>query len=443
MSTTETTTETSATTEVGSYFISNYPPFSQWKSDFVPTAMDALNADPAATANTPLGLYIHIPFCRKRCKFCYFRVYTNQNAKAIEDYVKALIQELELISQRSAIGTRDLLFVYFGGGTPSYLSSKQLRSLRDRMSEYITWDNAKEVTFECEPGTLSQEKLETLRDIGVTRISLGVENFDDKILEENGRAHLSPEVMRAYDWIREVGFPQVNIDLIAGMVGETDQNWQRCIDKAIEMQPDNITIYQMELPFNTVYSKEMRELGVQSPVADWPTKRRWVSEAMDRLVAAGYHISSGNELVKNPETDHFVYRDNVWRGCDLIATGVSSFGHFQGVHYQNLDRIEDYMETVNRGELPINRALKPTAHQLLIRELVLLMKEGQVSLSRLNSKYNVNVQQEFATAFRNQQAAGYLTVEGDELKLTRKGLLQVDSLLPEYFETQHRAVRYT
>lgn len=438
-----TTTEVSATTEVGSYFISNYPPFSQWQSDFVPAAMDALNSDPLQTANTPLGLYIHIPFCRKRCKFCYFRVYTNQNAKAIEDYVKALIQELELISQRSAIGNRDLLFVYFGGGTPSYLSSKQLRSLRDRMSEYISWDRAKEVTFECEPGTLSMEKLETLRDIGITRISLGVENFDDKILEENGRAHLSPEVMRAYEWIRQVGFPQVNIDLIAGMVGETDENWARCIDRALEMQPDNITIYQMELPFNTVYSKEMREQGAQSPVADWPTKRRWVSEAMDRLMAAGYHISSGNELVKNPTTDQFVYRDNVWRGCDLIATGVSSFGHFQGVHYQNLDRIEDYMETVNRGELPINRALKPTAHQLLIRELVLLMKEGQVELGQLNQKYGVNVQQEFASAFKNQQAAGYLNLDGDTLKLTRRGLLQVDSLLPEYFEPQHRAVRYT
>ena len=438
-----TTTEVSATTEVGSYFISNYPPFSQWQSDFVPAAMEALNADPLQTANTPLGLYIHIPFCRKRCKFCYFRVYTNQNAKAIEDYVKALIQELELISQRSAIGNRDLLFVYFGGGTPSYLSSKQLRSLRDRMSEYISWDRAKEVTFECEPGTLSMEKLETLRDIGITRISLGVENFDDKILEENGRAHLSPEVMRAYEWIRQVGFPQVNIDLIAGMVGETDENWARCIDRALEMQPDNITIYQMELPFNTVYSKEMREQGAQSPVADWPTKRRWVSEAMDRLMAAGYHISSGNELIRNPATDHFVYRDNVWRGCDLIATGVSSFGHFQGVHYQNLDRIEDYMETVNRGELPINRALKPTAHQLLIRELVLLMKEGQVELGRLNQKYGVNVQQEFASAFKNQQAAGYLNLDGDTVKLTRKGLLQVDSLLPEYFEPQHRAVRYT
>ena len=437
------TTETSATTEVGSYFISNYPPFSQWKSDLVPLAIEALDSAPDETAETPLGLYIHIPFCRKRCKFCYFRVYTNQNAKAIEDYVVALIQELELISQRSAIGNRELLFVYFGGGTPSYLSSKQLRSLRDRMSEFITWERAEEVTFECEPGTLSLEKLETLRDIGITRVSLGVENFDDKILEENGRAHLSPEVFKAYDWIRDVGFPQVNIDLIAGMVGETDANWSRCIDRAIEMQPDNITMYQMELPFNTVYSKEMRELGVQSPVADWPTKRRWVSEAMDRLMEAGYHVSSGNEMVKNPAKDQFVYRDNVWRGCDLIATGVSSFGHFQGVHYQNLDQIEDYMETVSRGELPINRALKPTAHQMLIRELVLLMKEGSVSLRRLSEKYEVNVREEFTTALRNQQAAGYLTVEGDEVRLTRKGLLQVDSLLPEYFEPQHRAVRYT
>ena len=445
MSTSETTNPlpTTQSTEVGSYFISNYPPFSLWNSDHVPQVMSAFDAPLKQTANTNLGLYIHIPFCRKRCKFCYFRVYTNQNAKAIEDYVQSLIREIELVSQKAAVHGRDLLFVYFGGGTPSYLSSKQLRSLRERMSEHITWENAEEVTFECEPGTLSLEKLQTLRDIGVTRISLGVENFDDKILEENGRAHLSPEVFRAYDWIQQVGFPQVNIDLIAGMIGETDENWQVCIDKALEMKPDNITIYQMELPFNTVISKEMKELGIESPVADWPTKRRWVSQAMDQLQKAGFHISSGNELIRNPETDHFVYRDNVWRGCDLIATGVSSFGHFQGVHYQNLDKIEDYMETVNRGELPINRALRPTAHQLLIREFVLLMKEGHVETGPLQEKYGVDVLAEFADALRNQQAAGYLTVQGDQVQLTRKGLLQIDSLLPEYFEPEHRAVRYT
>lgn len=438
-----TTADVSTTTEVGSYFISNYPPFSLWKPEHVPELLEAFQKPASETGPTPLGLYIHIPFCRKRCKFCYFRVYTNQNAKAIEDYVQALIREIEVISHEPAVEGRRLEFVYFGGGTPSYLSSKQLRSLRERMSEHVTWDDAKEVTFECEPGTLSLEKVQTLRDIGITRISLGVESFNDRILEENGRAHLSPEVLRAYDWIQEVGFPQVNIDLIAGMVGETDENWHTGIEKAISMKPDNITIYQMELPFNTVYSKEIKEQGLESPVADWPTKRRWVSEAMDRLQEAGYHVSSGNEMVRNPETDHFIYRDNVWRGCDLLATGVSSFGHFQGVHYQNLDRIEDYIETVNRGELPVNRALKPTSHQLLIRELVLLMKEGRISRQWFRDRYGVDILEEFGKAFANQQSAGYLTIEGDQVILTRKGLLQVDSLLPEYFEEEHRAVRYT
>lgn len=438
-----TTTDVTTTTEVGSYFISNYPPFSLWKNEHVPQVFEAFDSPASETRDTTLGLYIHIPFCRKRCKFCYFRVYTNQNAKAIEEYVQALIREIEIVSRSPGVAGRELEFVYFGGGTPSYLSSKQLRSLRERMSEFVTWDKAKEVTFECEPGTLSKDKLKTLRDIGITRISLGVENFDDRILEENGRAHLSPEVFRAYEWIQEIGFPQVNIDLIAGMVGETSENWQTCIDKAIEMAPDNITIYQMELPFNTVYSKEMKEEGVSSPVADWPTKRRWVSEAMDQLIEAGYHISSGNEMIRNPETDHFVYRDNVWRGCDLIATGVSSFGHFQGVHYQNLDRIEDYIETVNAGRLPVNRALRPTEHQLLIREVVLQMKEGHISAETFRQKYNVDILTLFSSALANQQAAGYLNVDGDRIELTRKGLLQVDSLLPEYFEEEHRSVRYT
>ncbi len=148
-------------------------------------------------------------------------------------------------------------------------------------------------------------------------------------------------------------------------------------------------------------------------------------------------------MIKNPETDHFIYRDNLFRGSDLLATGVSSFGHFQGVHYQNLDRIEDYMETVNKGELPINRALQPTAHQILIREVVLQLKEGRINAAAFRQKFGVNILEQFSEAFSNQQKAGYMTVEGDQIVLTRKGLLQVDSLLPEYFEKEHRAIRYT
>ena len=440
--TTSTVTPATGTTEVGSYFVSNYPPFSQWQTDLVPEALSAFASEP--NRDVPLGLYLHIPFCRKRCKFCYFRVYTNQNASAIEQYVESLGREIEILGQQSAVQGRLLNVVYFGGGTPSYLGSKQLLFLRDTLRRTISWDHAEEVTFECEPGTMNLEKVKTLKEIGVTRVSLGVENFNDAILEENGRAHLSPEVYRAYDWLRQIGFPQINIDLIAGMIGETDENWHRCIDEVLKLEPDNITIYQMELPFNTLISKDMREHGITSPVADWPTKRRWVSEAFDRCLSAGYQISSGNELVKCRDTDRFVYRDNLFRGTDLLAAGVSSFGHIQGVHYQNLDRIEDYQKVVvDEGRLPINRALRPTAHQRLIREFVLQMKEGHLDAESLSRKSGVDVLSEFAVPLRNQEAAGYLVVEDGEVRLTRKGLLQVDSLLPEYFEPQHRQVRYT
>src|SRR5205823_12243782 len=114
--------------------------------------------------------------------------------------------------------------------------------------------DAEEITFECEPGTLTEKKLSVIRGLGVTRLSLGVENFDDRILELNGRAHRSPEIAQSYRYARSLAFPQINIDLIAGRLGETEENWQACVRKTIDLDPDSVTIYQMELPFNTTIS---------------------------------------------------------------------------------------------------------------------------------------------------------------------------------------------
>jgi len=263
---------TNTGTEVGNYFVSNYPPFSQWKPEFIGEAIAAL--DEAPRVQDPLGLYIHIPFCRKRCKFCYFKVYTDKNASEIEIYLDALIKENELYSRTRAFQGRQLRFAYFGGGTPSYVSEKQLHYLVDGLNRHVSWANAEEVTFECEPGTLQKSKLEALKEIGVTRLSLGIEHFDDQILEANGRAHLSPEIYRAYAWAREVDFPQINIDLIAGMMGESEEKWRDTVSRAIELEADSVTIYQMELPYNTVISQEMIKQGIASPIADWSTKRR-------------------------------------------------------------------------------------------------------------------------------------------------------------------------
>ncbi|HEV3416825.1 MAG TPA: radical SAM protein, partial [Pirellulales bacterium] len=223
-------------TEVGSYFIANYPPFSQWTADALPEVRRALESPPA---DVPLGLYLHIPFCRKRCKFCYFRVYTDKNAHEVEQYVAALSREIELVSRLPVMGGRPFRFVYFGGGTPSFLSAKQLTSLVDRLRANINWDHAEEVTFECEPGTLSEPKVHKLKELGVTRISLGIENFSDAVLEENGRAHLSGEVYKSWQWIQDAAFPETNIDLISGMVGETWDNWRENIRRTIDLSPDS------------------------------------------------------------------------------------------------------------------------------------------------------------------------------------------------------------
>lgn len=434
-------TETTKT-EVGSYFISNYPPFSQWSEKELPQIELAMQSPPVA--GTPLGLYLHIPFCRKRCKFCYFKVFTDQNAKDIESYVSALCREIELVSQIPAMGSRPFRFVYFGGGTPSFLSVRQLTSLVDRLRANISWDEAEEVTFECEPGTLQENKVRALKELGVTRLSLGVENFTDAILEENGRAHLAKEVYKAWDWIQSTGFHNVNIDLISGMVGETWENWKYNIREAIRFSPDSVTIYQMELPFNTVYSKDILGNRIETPVADWETKRAWLNYAFDEFLAAGYKISSAYTLVRDTGKVNFSYRDNLWQGSDLLATGIASFGHLSGVHYQNKADMRAYQsDLLEQGKLPLGRAMRPTPHQLLVRELILQLKRGYLSINYFWQKFGVNILNEWREEFEQHQQDGMLTVTGDRIELTRQGFLHADALLPPFFEPEHRGVRYT
>ncbi|MEM9365766.1 MAG: coproporphyrinogen-III oxidase family protein [Planctomycetota bacterium] len=432
----------STKTEVGSYFISNYPPYSQWSPDALPHVRESMNAPPKE--DTPLGLYLHIPFCRKRCKFCYFKVFTDVKAPEVQRYVDALCNEISMVSELPVMGDRPFRFVYFGGGTPSFLSPKQLTKLADRLREHITWDGAEEVTFECEPGTLSETKVKTLREeLGVTRLSLGVENFTDALLKENGRAHLSNQVYRAWEWVESAGFDNVNIDLIAGMVGETWENWRYNIAKTIELSPESVTIYQMELPFNTVYSQDILGNKTESPVADWQTKRDWVDFAFDELCAAGYSVSSAYTLIKDPSKVSFSYRDNLWRGADLLATGIASFGHAGGAHYQNLPKMEEYLGTIEEGHLPLGRGYVPTEEQMLIRQMVLQLKRGFLLPADFSTRFGVSITDKWNDVWERYVAEGLATVEDDRIELTREGLLRVDSLLPAFFEPEHQNVRYT
>ena len=424
-------------TRAGNYFISNYPPFSFWSDDQNKQVEEIYNQQ--AKEGVPLGLYHHIPFCRKRCHFCYFRVYTDKSADDIKNYLDSTLVELEMMARKPLIEGRKPHFIYFGGGTPSYLSAKQLAHLTDQMKSILPWDAAEEVAFECEPGTLNPGKLSAIKDIGVTRLSLGIENFDDHILEINGRAHRSKEVGRAYERAQAEGFDQINIDLISGMIEETEENWQRNIEKTIELAPDSVTIYQMEIPYNTTIYREMKDTGkLIAPVADWQTKRRWVKEAFAALESAGYTVGSGYTAVKDPSKSKFIYRDALWGGADLLGLGVASFSHAAGVHYQNLTEIDDYTAAIKAGEMPTKRSFRTTEEQRMIREFILRMKLGRVDAGHFGSKYGVDVLARWEDELNELTEEGLLTVVGKDIVLERDGLLCVDNILHDFFLPEHR-----
>jgi oxygen-independent coproporphyrinogen III oxidase len=429
-------------TTAGNYFVANYPPFAFWKQEAVPEFESAVRIPPSAV-HVPLGLYTHIPFCRKRCHFCYFKVYTDKDSSEIRNYLDALLRELTVYASRPAIAGRKPAFIYFGGGTPSYLSPDQLKFLTDGMKRLLPWEEAEEVTFEAEPGTLTDHKLQAIRDLGVTRLSLGIEHFDDHVLEVNGRAHRSKEILRAYAFAREIGFPQINIDLIAGMVEETDEKWRETVAKAVTLRPDSVTIYQMEVPYNTGIYQQMKVDGkLVAPVADWETKRAWVDYAYHEFEKIGYSVTSGTTVVRDPAQVKFVYRQGLFSGADILSIGVASFGHLNGVHYQNNHEFLPYVEAVNAGKLPVYRALTPSADERLIREFILLLKLGSVSVDYFVQKFGTDPRQRFAAPLQALKDWGFLTQHAGTISINRAGLLQVDRLLHEFFRPEHNTGRY-
>lgn len=432
--------ESATKTTVGNYFISNYPPYSFWNGEDLAGLPGLLDAAP--DGDRPLGVYVHIPFCRKRCDFCYFKVYTDKNGKEVRRYLDAVGAEAQAYVQRPYLAKRKPRFVYFGGGTPSYLSSEQLEQLFGSLRQSFDWSAVEEVTFECEPGTLSKAKIQTLRDMGVTRLSLGVENFDPDILERNNRAHREEEIGRTYAFAREVGFPQINIDLIAGMVGETDAGWAECIRRARELEPDSVTIYQMEVPYNTTLYARMKDDGSEeAPVADWQTKRRWVAEAFAALGEDGFRQSSAYTAYRGDGTS-FLYRDSLWHGADMLGLGVSAFSHLGGLHFQNEHAYEPYVSRVEGGELPAARGYQLEAEERLIREWVLQLKTGRVDCAAFQAKFGVDPAVLFQEAIAEHVAAGMLIFADGVVSTTPEGLLVVDTLLPAFFQERHRGARY-
>jgi oxygen-independent coproporphyrinogen-3 oxidase len=199
----------------------------------------------------------------------------------------------------------------------------------------------------------------------------------------------------------------------------------------------------MEVPYNTGIFKQMKAEGkLVAPVANWATKRAWTGYAFEQLEKAGYTVTSGYTAVRNPERTKFVYRDSLWKGADLIGAGVSAFSHIGGVHFQNVTEIEQYIEQVGTGELPVLRAMATTPEERMIREMILQLKLGRVSAEYFTRKFSEDVAIKFAPQWADLAARGLGLWKGEAFELTRNALLMVDSLLHAFFLPRHQNSRY-
>lgn len=429
----------------GNYFVATYPPFSAWNEDGARRFGQALDAAPRAAAR-PLGLYLHIPFCEKRCDFCYYLSYEGRLRHG-DEYVAALLREMRLYAARPAMTGANIDFVYFGGGTPSVLSRAQLRALFEGLQQVRPWDRAREVSFECAPRSAGGDKLRLVRDLGVTRVSLGVQEFDDRVLALNGRVHDVAHVERAYEAIREIGFDVVNLDLIAGLVGQTDSGFEAAVERAIGLDPESVTIYQLEIPLNTPLYRSLEgehdRAGREPAPAPWPVRRARLQRGFELLERAGYTVRSAYTAVKSPRKQGFVYQDEQYRGADLLGLGASSFSCLGGIQQQNVAALDGYLRRVGAGELPLWRGYAMSAEERLVREFVLQLKLGRVDFAALPSAPGANVTERFRPALADLVDRRLAAVDARGVTLTREGLLQVDRLVPSFYLPRHRELRYS
>ena len=425
----------------GSYFVSSYPPFSTWGESEVGAYRAALGRETGT--DTPLGLYVHIPFCDARCRYCYYLSEANPDEEAVEDYVDCVLRELEYYSTALALRMRPLSFLYFGGGTPSMLSPGQIRRMMAGVSVSFSCAAGAEATFECAPKTATPERLKELNDCGVTRLSIGVQQLDDEVLRSNGRIHSVRDVEEAVACADSVDFDIVNLDLIVGLVNETEESFFRSLEDVIALGPESVTLYQLEIPFNTPLARALRQRPDEMAVPSWETKRQRLSSAFDSLESAGYTVRSAYAAVRDPVKHRFVYQEAQYHGADLIGVGASAFSYLDGVHHQNIASTDRYRARLNDGEQPFYRAHALSSEERMIREFVLQLKLGGCMTREFRERFDVDVLDVFAEPLARFEELGWIKADSDEVRVTRAGLVRVDRLIPAFYREEHQGIRYS
>lgn len=367
-----------------------------------------------------LGIYVHIPFCKKKCNYCDFISFQNKS-EYIEKYICCLKKEIQ---ESTEIKSEDEIIVktiYIGGGTPSYIDSKYILDVMKIIkNKYKIYDTA-EITIEVNPGTITEQKLKDYHNIGINRLSIGLQSDNDEILKNIGRIHTYSDFLYTYKLARKVGFKNVNVDLMLGLPNQTIQILENTVNNIIKLEPEHISIYSLILEEGTKLEEQIANGKINLP--DENTERTMyhlVKEILEQNEFIQYEIS--NFCKKGFESKHNL---DCWKQKEYIGFGVAAHSYINMKRFSNIENIEKYIKNIDKENIENNyiiHEVQDKTNQMKEYMMLGLRKIGGISITEFEQKFNQNPIYLYRIELNRLVNEELLEVDGDNMKLTLKGL---------------------
>ena len=366
------------------------------------------------------GLYIHVPFCLSKCAYCSF--YSIKSINLIPDYLGAIRKEIKFYSK----DFHSFDTIYLGGGTPSLLSPEQLASIFSAIHKTYKIAADAEISLEANPGDISPEYLKALRSMGINRLNIGIQSFDDKLLQFLGRRHSANEAIVAIETARQAGFNNLGIDLIYGVQGRGIKSWKNTLLKAVSFFPEHISCYQLSIDTKTPLYKKYEQSGFSLPNEN--AQVEFFMTTAEILENAGYiHYEVSNFA----RTDYLKSRHNLkyWRHVPYLGLGPGAHSFLDQKRWWNKSSVRNYLEEIARDKMPVENSEDLTADQLQLEALFLGLrtKEG-IDLRLYKQKYGIDILAEKKTIIEKLLENKLVKLESGFLIPTCAGLAVADSL---------------
>ncbi|MDA8233724.1 MAG: radical SAM family heme chaperone HemW [Clostridia bacterium] len=364
------------------------------------------------------GLYIHIPFCIRKCHYCDFISFP-AGAAQIGQYLHALQGEMALVSAHMTPEEKNLTSIFLGGGTPTCLNSCQLGNIMANIREYFTWPAGIEVTVEANPGTLTLDKLKQLRQQGVNRLSIGIQAFQDDLLAKLGRIHRKEDISKGVTMAREAGFANLNLDLIYGIPGQTMDQWQDSLARAVDLGLEHLAAYSLKIEEGTPYHEAYKK-GNLTPCEEELELEMYLY-TIEFLKSQGFHhYEISNFALPGKESRHnLIY----WLNHTYLGLGPGAHSSWRNRRTANPGTLEEYVTNISTGVFPaqVEEIITPEIAMAETMFLGLRLTEG-VDLEAFVQRFGVRAEDVYGEAINNFVDKGLLTLKEGRLHLTRQGL---------------------